>query len=200
MMSDVTTTAKKPSMDSAKLDERYVRRLSPDPSGGYTATIHEFPGCIAEGDSAEEALSNLESAALSWMRSAHANGYPVSPPLDYEGASGKIALRVSRRLHQLAAERADLEGISLNQFIGNALASYLGQQDGMRRLAYELHKAVQSNLYFFYQNNFSAVHGRSTNDLRVIPTMKFREVSSSASNLMITAAPEPKMFMEISHG
>lgn len=200
MMNELTTTAKNPAMDNVKLDDRYLRRLSPDPLGGYTATIHEFPGCIAEGESADEALSNLENAALSWMRSAYANGYHVSPPLDYEGASGKIALRTSRRLHQLAAERADLEGISLNQFIGNAIASYLGQQDGIHRIAKELHKAVQSNLYFFYQKNFSAVHGNSAGNIRIIPDMKIKELSSSANNLQVNLSPASKIFMEISNG
>jgi len=119
----------------------------PDPSGGFTATIHELPGCIAEGDTAEEALEQLESVAHSWMESATANGYPVTPPIDYEGASGKIALRISRRLHQLAAERAALEGTSLNQFIGNAVASYLGQQDGMRRLTKQLEHALESSMH-----------------------------------------------------
>jgi len=132
--------------DRNSLDFRYTRRLQPDPSGGYTATIHEFPGCIAEGDTAEEALANLETTALSWIEAAEANNYPVAKPVDYEGCSGKIALRISRRLHQLAAERADLEGVSLNQFIGNSLAYYLGQQDAWAKVTKEMDKTVQSTL------------------------------------------------------
>lgn len=124
------------------LDPRYQRRLLPDPSGGYTATIHELPGCIAEGDTADEALANLEETAKSWIASAVASGYPVQTPIDYNGASGRVALRISRRLHQLAVERAALEGTSLNQFIGNALASYLGQQEGMRRITRELSRTL----------------------------------------------------------
>lgn len=198
-MNDLTTTSKTASMDFANLDERYVRRLSPDPSGGYTATIHEFPGCIAEGDTADEALSNLEQTALSWIRSATANGYPVAPPVDYEGASGKIALRISRRLHQLAAERADLEGVSLNQFIGNALANYLGQQDGMQRLAMELHRAVQQNLYYFYARGFGFMHEVSTLKTQVIPTMRIKEVGVS-NYLNVHAIVDPKVPMEVLNG
>lgn len=150
-MTDYTITCHQQQASSASaLDPRYVRRLTPDPAGGYTATIHELPGCIAEGDTAEEALAQLESVAQSWMESAMANGYPISPPVDYDGASGKVALRISRRLHQLAAERADLEGVSLNQFIGNALASYIGQQDGMRRMAQELETALSKSLSAAY--------------------------------------------------
>lgn len=116
-----------------RLNLRYVRRLVPDEGGGYTASIHEFPGCIAEGDTADEALANLDQAALAWIAAARESGYRVCEPLDFEGASGKIALRISKRMHQQAAERAELEGTSLNQLIAVAIASYLGQQDGVSR-------------------------------------------------------------------
>ncbi len=116
-----------------RLNPRYVRRLVPDEGGGYTANIHEFPGCLAEGDTADEALANLDQAALAWVSAARESGYRVSEPLDFEGASGKIALRISKRMHQQAAARAELEGTSLNQLIAVAIASYLGQQDGVAR-------------------------------------------------------------------
>jgi predicted RNase H-like HicB family nuclease len=167
------------------LDARYVRRLMPDPSGGFTATIHELPGCIAEGDTAEEALEQLESVAHSWMESATANGYPITPPIDYEGASGKIALRISRRLHQLAAERAALEGTSLNQFIGNAVASYLGQQDGMRRLAKQLEHALESNMHTFYVTLYDTRIRREASSVRTfIGRTDFLSLGSSTDQLL----------------
>lgn len=184
-MNELTPTATKQAMDTIKLDERYVRRLTPDPSGGFTATIHEFPGCIAEGDTAEEAIHNLESTATSWMRSAIANGYPIQPPVDYEGASGKVALRISRRLHQLAAERADLEGVSLNQFIGNALANYLGQQEGMKRMAVHLEKCLAQGMHAVYANIYSARREQSTNRIEIVKT-DFISASSSAEIFIST--------------
>jgi len=42
--------------------------------------ITEFPGCITEGDSAEEALMNLESAAESWVEAALDMGQEIPPP------------------------------------------------------------------------------------------------------------------------
>lgn len=186
-MNELTTTATNQAMDALKLDERYVRRLTPDPSGGFTATIHEFPGCIAEGDTAEEALRNLEDTATSWMRSAAANGYPVQPPVDYEGASGKVALRISRRLHQLAAERADLEGVSLNQFIGNALANYLGQQDGMQRMAVHLEKCLAQGMHAIYANIYTARREQSTARVEIVKT-NFITASSSAETFIANLA------------
>lgn len=169
------------------LDARYVRRLTPDPAGGFTATIHELPGCIAEGDTAEEALEQLESVAHSWMESATANGYPITPPIDYEGASGKIALRISRRLHQLATERASLEGISLNQFIGNAVASYLGQQDGMRRFAKQLEHALQSSMHAFYVTLYDTRIRREASSVRTFTgRADSLTLGSSTDKLFIT--------------
>lgn len=176
-----------PSPSQPALDARYIRRLMPDPSGGYTATIHELPGCIAEGDTAEEALAQLDSVANSWIESAKASGYPITPPIDYEGASGKVALRISRRLHQIAAERAELEGISLNQFIGNALASYIGQQDGLRRMAQQLEHALSENMHAVYIKLYKA--HRETSTARTIISQTEFLTKSLPSGMILTSSP-----------
>ena len=186
-----TDTSQSQKSSGPTLDPRYVRRLVPDPGGGYTATIHELPGCIAEGDTAEEALAHLSAVAQSWMESAEASGYQITPPIDYEGASGKIALRISRRLHQLAAERAELEGISLNQFIGNALASYLGQQDGMRRMALQLERALSDSMHAAYLAIDSARTLRETSFGRTVfgrANVLLHRSSSDASFYFMPAA------------
>lgn len=108
------------------LKKAYVRRLTPDTSGGYVASILEFPGCIAEGETAEEALQNLDKAAESWIEVAIANGHEIREPVDFEGFSGKIALRMPRNLHKQAAELAELEGCSLNQLLVTAISFYVG--------------------------------------------------------------------------
>jgi predicted RNase H-like HicB family nuclease len=110
------------------LKKPYGRRLTPDESGGYVATIQEFSGCIAEGDSAEQAMRNLESAAASWLRAAAEFGQPIPDPLDLHGYSGKIALRIPRGLHKQAAEMAASEGASLNQFLTSAIAQAVGRK------------------------------------------------------------------------
>ncbi len=37
--------------------------LEPSDEGGYTAYVPSLPGCISEGDTAEEALANIREAA-----------------------------------------------------------------------------------------------------------------------------------------
>jgi predicted RNase H-like HicB family nuclease len=36
--------------------------LEPSEDGGYTVTVPALPGCISEGDSRDEALSNIQEA------------------------------------------------------------------------------------------------------------------------------------------
>ena len=36
--------------------------LEPSDEGGFTATVPSLPGCISEGNSREEALSNIREA------------------------------------------------------------------------------------------------------------------------------------------
>jgi predicted RNase H-like HicB family nuclease len=36
--------------------------LEPSEEGGYTAVVPSLPGCISEGDSREEALTNIKEA------------------------------------------------------------------------------------------------------------------------------------------
>jgi len=44
--------------------------LSPDESGGFTATCVGLPGCISEGDSLEEALANIREAIELYLETA----------------------------------------------------------------------------------------------------------------------------------
>lgn len=120
----------------------YARRLTPDESGGYTATIQEFPGCIADGDSPTEALHNLEAAAVSWVEAQIELGQPIPEPISLYGYSGKLALRIPRGLHKRVAEMATSEGASINQFITTALATYVGAKAMTDRLIKELAPVV----------------------------------------------------------
>jgi predicted RNase H-like HicB family nuclease len=112
----------------AILARPYVRRLLPDEQGGYTAYIHEFPGCVAEGETADEALACLDKAASSWLAVSLSLGQPIAMPLDPFHYTGKIALRLPRSLHSDVAELAQLQGCSVNQLLAVAISEYVGRQ------------------------------------------------------------------------
>lgn len=108
----------------------YARVLTPDPdAGGFTAEIREFPGCVTEGETVEEAMASLEEVALEWIAIAQRRGFAFPDPKEPE-LSGKFALRMPRSLHSRAARAAEREGISLNKFLCSALAEALGERKG----------------------------------------------------------------------
>jgi predicted RNase H-like HicB family nuclease len=109
------------------LKRPYARVLTPDEEyGGYTAEILEFPGCVTEGDTADEALGNLEDAAEAWIEAALNMGQDIPEPSDAQGYGGRIALRLPRSLHGRAMRMAEREGTSLNQFLVAAIAERVG--------------------------------------------------------------------------
>ncbi len=136
----MTTTKRRAKEGLAKTAEHYLkapyaRVLLPDRDGGYTAEILEFPGCIAEGDTGEEALRNLESAAASWIEAQLEQGQSIPEPTDVSSFSGRVALRLPRTLHRQASRFAQRDGTSLNQFVVSAVAARIGADDLIDRLA-----------------------------------------------------------------
>lgn len=140
------------------LNKAYARRVTPDPSGGYVVTVSEFPGCVAEGETADEAISNFNQVATSWIESALHQNYPIREPLDFEGLSGKIALRIPRSLHRDLAEMADLEDVSINQLIVSSIASYVSQKGAV----YQFESAISKLLRDTHALIIRASFGNST--------------------------------------
>src|SRR5579859_1482230 len=58
----------------------YSRVVVPDESGTFTAEIFEFPGCIAVGATAAEALANLEEVTSDWVSTALEQGQDIPEP------------------------------------------------------------------------------------------------------------------------
>lgn len=112
----------------------YARILIPAEEGGFSAEILEFPGCIAEGDTAEEAIRNLESVAASWIEAALEQGQEVPPPSAVHEYSGRIVLRLPRGLHKNAARLALRDETSLNQYLVAAVSARVGAEDLCERL------------------------------------------------------------------
>lgn len=50
--------------------------LEPSDEGGYTALVPALPGCISEGNSREEALTNIQEAIELYLE-------PVEDDLDF---------------------------------------------------------------------------------------------------------------------
>lgn len=46
----------------------------------FIAEVPELPGCMAHGDTQEEALANVKEAMQLWIATAHEFGDPVPEP------------------------------------------------------------------------------------------------------------------------
>ena len=112
----------------------YARILIPEPEGGFFAEILEFPGCVTEGETPDEAFHNLESVAESWIESCLEQGQDIPPPSANHRFSGKIALRLPRDLHRLATYKAQRDGVSVNQVLVTAIAAWVGADNLVDRL------------------------------------------------------------------
>ena len=92
-------------------------KLIEDESGRYYfANIEEFSGCHADGETEAEAIKSLKEAMKLWIEIKIDNGWEVPLPKPENNFSGKFLVRIPKTLHRKLSEKADEEGISLNQY------------------------------------------------------------------------------------
>ena len=128
------------------LSQPYSRVLVRDPSGRYFAEILELPGCFSEGDSPDAAIRNLDEAMAGWIDSALDSGQQIPPPLEIAGYSGRVLLRLPKSLHREAVRRAEIEGVSLNQYLVVAIATHIKGDDLADRIASSLSRTLTFTL------------------------------------------------------
>ena len=93
--------------------------LTKEEGGGWLVTYPDLPGCISDGETPEEALSNGCDALESWIAANQAEGRPIPEP---NSASGKFITRLPKSLHARLIARAKAEGVSLNSLVQTYLA------------------------------------------------------------------------------
>jgi predicted RNase H-like HicB family nuclease len=57
-----------------------VEPLAQDEGGGFVAIVPDLPGCMSDGETAEEAVRNVRDAIIAWIEEAQAIGRPVPQP------------------------------------------------------------------------------------------------------------------------
>ncbi len=96
----------------------------------WTASVEELPGCTSRGKTSEEAVSGIEAAMASWIATALEEGRDVPEPRSAKTHSGRLLLRMPRTLHADLTRASEREGVSLNQFITDALAGAIVWRSG----------------------------------------------------------------------
>ncbi len=91
-----------------------IERLAEEDGGGYVATVPDLPGCMADGDTPEAALKNVQEAIASWAEAAKRwqlnipqpsppSARSATPPRTYDGGChcGRVRFRVTASLDRV---------------------------------------------------------------------------------------------------
>lgn len=105
------------------LPYNYLIHQITDESGIYFyGRIIELDGCQSTGETFEEALENLHEAKKGWLEVKLEYQDSIPNPIGDESYSGKFVVRMPKSLHRRLALEAELEGISLNQYVNYKLS------------------------------------------------------------------------------
>ena len=108
-----------------------IRPLDAAEGGGFIAEVPDLPGCVADGETMEEAIHEVESAIKSWIKTAKEFGDPIPEPSTALSYSGQWRIRVPKHLHAALALQAKEEGVSLNMLAATLLAEGIGKKLAM---------------------------------------------------------------------
>lgn len=93
----------------------------------WVAKSKALKGCVGQGETSSEAIAELELNEADWLETAEQCGIPIPSvcvKTDTPQYSGKVSLRFSPFIHEQAVELSKRQGISLNQYINDAIVYY----------------------------------------------------------------------------
>jgi antitoxin HicB len=122
---------KKPRFEDYAIE---IRPLKEAEGGGFLVTFPDLPGCMADGETPEEALADAKAAFESWMDAQKEWGRPYPAPVSGT-TSGKFVQRIPKSLHAKLVKRARQEGVSLNTLVLTFIAEGIGKREGKNRAA-----------------------------------------------------------------
>ena len=110
-----------------------VNKVRVDKHEFYSVESKCIKGCVAQGDTLEEALSLFEEIEKECIDAANKYNIPIleDPTADLNEYSGKLLLRMPKSLHKRIAENATKEGVSINQLAVSALSEHIGYIEGV---------------------------------------------------------------------
>jgi len=63
---------------------RYRVLIQQDEDGMYVAEVPSLPGCISQGTTREEVVTNVREAMAAYLESLAEHGDPIPPPISEE--------------------------------------------------------------------------------------------------------------------
>lgn len=97
----------------------------------WIARCKEVSTIVGQGDTPEEAIAELEANETAWLEMAAEVGLeiPSCEPVRRRQYSGRFMTRISPAAHATAAGFAAADGISLNQYVSDAISYYNGRNE-----------------------------------------------------------------------
>ncbi len=109
-----------------------ISQLTKEDGGGFLITFPDLPGCMSDGETEAEAVSNGRDAFEAWVAARMDTGKAIPEPFyrpdTVPEVSGKFVTRLPKSIHAKLAERAKAEGISLNTLVLAFVAEGLGRR------------------------------------------------------------------------
>ena len=103
--------------------KKVVYQTNDTGDSAYFAEILELNSCFAEGDTEANALKNLDNTFRAYINTAKRKGMPIAMPFATSFFNGKVLVRMPATLHQKLKMIAQIEGVSLNHYIVNAIVA-----------------------------------------------------------------------------
>ncbi|MBK5290359.1 MAG: type II toxin-antitoxin system HicB family antitoxin [Acidobacteriia bacterium] len=100
-----------------------VRPLSKQEGGGYLVEYPDLPGCMSDGETIDEAITNGREALRDCMEVFRESGRKVPKP-SIEAAQWRQ--RLPRTLYSKLTKQAENEGVSINSLVTAIIAEAIG--------------------------------------------------------------------------
>lgn len=94
----------------------YKLEILSDEEGGFIARYPELPGCLTCSETMDDIVQLAEDAKRSWIEAALESDYEIKVPKATASYSGNFKIRMPKTMHKDLAERAEAEGVSMNQY------------------------------------------------------------------------------------
>lgn len=158
----------------------YKVEIVPEGDGeGFNASIPDLKGCVAVGDTVEEAYQIIAEVKQTWIEIALDRGWQIPEPIPEEikEYSGKFNVRLPRFLHRKLAEFAKVESTSLNQLVVALLA------EGAERIGARI-KPVEKPAVIEQQAVPDVTYGELTPDPSPEWTRSLYKIDTPDSNIL----------------
>lgn len=109
-----------------------ISQIQKEDGGGFLITFPDLPGCMSDGATEAEAVTNGRDAFKAWVSARKDAGKEIPEPFyrpdTVPEVSGKFVTRLPKSVHAKLAERAKAEGVSLNTLVLAFVAEGLGRR------------------------------------------------------------------------